>query len=190
MSSDAQAPYVEGISYRDKLPIDWVVVAGLPSAGEQHRLDRANEALLQQLLLKDELHLQEHEDVDEGGYREHLLRLEAKLDLLVGLVTEMVAVNGNLPSRHDLVLGTHGLCVFQPGEHPSSLKEGVLLRIRLYLDTHFPHPLELFATLVNTQMDSFSVELCPVEAHLQDLLDKFVFRQHRRDIAFRKRGNT
>lgn len=187
MTAESPDSPLQGISYRDQLPVTWQLLTALPSEGEQHRLDRANEELLHALLVRDEVH-QENEDLEEGAGLEHYRRLEAKLDLLLGLVTEMLAARGGLPAAHDLTLGTKGLCIHVAAEEMSDLKEGNLLRIQLYLDVQLPRPLQIFGVLTAVEVDSFTVSFYPLQERVQDLLDKFVFRQHRRAIALRKRA--
>jgi hypothetical protein len=186
MNAESPLSPLEGITYRDQLPVDWQVLTELPSAGEQHRLDRANEELLRALLLRDEAP-QDSDEMEEGGGMEHFRRLEAKLDLLLGLFTEMLSTQGGLPLQHDLLLGTRGLCISARAEDITSLNEGMLLKIRLYLDAQLPRPLEIYGYLTAMQVDGFTVSFYPLQERVQDLLDKYVFRQHRRAIAQRKR---
>lgn len=189
MNPQTQHSLMEGISYSDRLPVTWEILSGLPSDGECHRLNRANEELLQHLLLLDEAP-QDTEEKEEGGGQEHIIRLEAKIDLLLGLVTEMMAGNGNLPERHDVTLGAHGIIVQGGPVEVKALKVGMPLRVRLYLAPQFPRPLELFGNVAATQGEDFTVTYNPLEEGLQSLLDKYVFRQHRRAIAMARRRET
>lgn len=184
MNSEAQSPQLEGITYGDRLPLTWELLPGPPSEGERHRLNRANEELLQNLLLLDEA-TQDIEEKEEGGGQEHIKRLEAKLDLLLSLVSEMMTTNGAQPEQYALTLGTRGLCVHT--EKGIAQKEGALLRIRLYLNPQFPRPLDICGYLTAVQADGFTVTYCPFEESLQSLMDKYVFRQHRRAVALARR---
>jgi hypothetical protein len=189
MNTESQDPLLDGITYRDNLPINWEVLPTPLSAGETHRLDRANEELLHNLLLRDEVS-QEMEEMEEMGGQEHLKRLEAKLDLLLSLVMEMMTEKRNHPRQRALIIGTHGLYVYTQEEDMATIKDGALLRIRLYLDAQFPRPLHICGRLTNLQADGFTVTFPPLEARFQDLLDKFVFRQHRRAVALARRGEN
>jgi len=189
MHSKSQNPLPEGITFNDYLPMDWEVLVALPGEGEQYRYHRANEELLQNLLLRDEPISQDGDEAEVVSGHEQFKRLETRLDLLLGLVTEMMANNTRLPAQHDVILGTHGLCV-QAGGATTGFKNGTLLKIRLYPDPHFPRPLILFAQLVDVQMQSFTVSFCPLEEGLQDWLDKYIFRQHRRSIARIRRSEN
>lgn len=187
MSSESTTCTLEGITYQDRLPVDWEVLPALPSDGEQHRLNRINEELLQNLLLLDEAP-QDAEEKEEGGVQEHFKRLEAKLDLLLNLVSEMISANGGgLPEPRTVNLGARGVCVHTQEGDLDSLHEGSLLKIRLYLDPQFPRPLNLCGHITAVQADCFTVSYTRLDEALQGLLDKYVFRQHRRAVALARR---
>ncbi|HHI93305.1 MAG TPA: hypothetical protein ENK04_07315 [Gammaproteobacteria bacterium] len=191
MHTESANSLLEGITFNDYLPMDWEVLPGFPSEGEQYRHHRANEELLQNLLLKDEASAQEGDEVDVTSGHEQFKRLETRLDLLLSLVTEMMASNVSLPMRYAVTLGTRGLCVQTGGEVITCFKKEMLLKVQLYLDPHFPRPLALYTRLVDVQAQSFTVSFYPLEERLQDQLDKYIFRQHRRAIALARRsGNS
>jgi len=190
MSTEPQTCQLEGITYRDRLPVDWEILPELPSDGEQHRLNRTNEELFQNLLLLDEAP-QDTEEKEEGIAQEHFRRLEAKLDLLLNMVSEMISANGGgIPEPRTLNLGARGLCVHTQGGDLIGLHEGSLLKIRLYLDPQFPRPLDLCGHITALQADNFTVSYAHLEEALQSLLDKYVFRQHRRAVALARRRES
>jgi len=191
MHTESLNSLLDGITFDDYLPIDWEVLSELPSEGEQHRHHRASEELLQNLLLRDEASSQESEEVEvAGGGYESFKRLETRLDLLLNLLTEMMASNANLPAQHAVILGAHGLCVQTERDAVACLKKDVLLKIRIYLDPNFPRPLTLYTRLIDVQAKSFIVNFYPLEERLQDQLDKYVFRQHRRAIALARKNEN
>jgi len=190
MHNESQNSLLEGITFNDYLPMDWEVLAELPGEGEQYRHHRTNEELLQNLLLRDETSSREIDEAEMGSSHEQFKRLETRLDLLLSLVTEMLANNTHLPARHTITLGKHGLCVQIEGDAMVSLKKGTLLKIRLYPDPHFPRPLIFCARLVDVQLQNFTVNFCPLEERLQDQLDKYIFRQHRRAVALARRSEN
>ncbi len=187
MYSKSHNSLLDGITFNDYLPMDWEVLAALPSEGEQHRHHRANEELLHNLLLRDEAISQESDEAEVVSGHEQFKRLETRLDLLLSLITEMMTNNSHLPTQHAVTLGAHGLCVQIVDNVIVSLEDGTLLKIRLYPDPHFPRPLILYAQLVDVQAQSFTVNFCPLEERLQDQLDKYIFRQHRRAIALARK---
>jgi len=189
MRSEEKNSPLENISFNDSLPVSWEVLVEPLSEGEQHRYNRANEELLQSLLLRDEAP-QDAEETDADSGHEHFKRLEARLDLLLSLVTELMTADGKRPSCKTVALSARGLHVQIPAESAISFKKEALLKIQLYLDPQFPRPLTLCAQIVDTQPQSFTVSFSPLEERLQDLLDKYVFRQHRRAIALARRSEN
>ncbi len=186
MHSKSHNSLLDGITFNDYLPIDWEVLTALPSEGEQYRYHRANEELLQNLLLRNETVSQEGDEAEVVNGHEQFNRLEARLDLLLSLVTEMMTNNSHLPTQHVVTFGAYGLCV-QAEDDVASLENDTLLKIRLYPDPNFPRPLILCARLVDVQAQGFTVNFCPLEESLQDQLDKYIFRQHRRAIALARK---
>jgi len=187
MRSEPQSSLLDGITFNDHLPMDWEVLTTLPSEGEQYRNYRANEELLQNLLLRDEAIPQEAGEAEVISGHEQFKRLETRLDLLLSLVTEMMSDNSQLPTQHAITFGAHGLCVQIEDNATANLESGILLKIRLYPDPNFPRPLILYAQLVDVQVQRFTVNFCPLEERLQDQLDKYIFRQHRRAIALARK---
>lgn len=185
MSTEPQTSLLQGVTYRDNLPIDWEVVSSLPCDGERHRLDRGNEDLLQTLLILDEP-FQEGEEEGDGPGHGHLRYLEAKLDLLLSLVGEMLAAAVALPQAQPLQIGAQGLRVQVADK--GAVQVGNLLKIRLFLDDKIPRPVQLYGQVQAVQSDGFTLRYTPLEPALQDLLDRYVFRQHRRAIALSRQA--
>jgi len=187
MNNESHNSPLENITFDDCLPVNWERLEKLPSEGEQHRHTRANEELLQSLLLRDDAP-QDSEEVDLISGHEHFKRLETRLDLLLSLVTEMMTADGKLPPAQAVTLGAGGLCVHIPEGVSDNLQKDALLKIQLYLDPTFPRPLTMCVQIVDIQAQSFTVSFSLLEERLQDLLDKYVFRQHRRAIALARRS--
>lgn len=193
MHNDAQDTLLGNISFHDNLPVSWEPLSSLPSEGERLRYHQTNEELLQNLLLHDEQAAsQDDDDLESVSGHEHFKRLEARLDLLLSLVTEMMTADGKLPPDQAVTISAHGLRVHTQESEAAGLdlEETGLLKIQLYLDPQFPRPLTLFAQLLDVQPQNFTVSFSPLEDRLQDLLDKYIFRQHRRVIALARRGEN
>jgi hypothetical protein len=188
MSREPQETVLDNISFADQLPIEWVRVPELPSAGEMQRVYCANEEILQNLLLRDDAVSLDTDEGEEESAHEHFKRLETRLDLLLSLMTEMMSRNGSLPPQRTVTISGRGLCVHFQDDVSVDVSKGALLKIDLYLDPQFPRPVTLYAQVVDVQARAFTVGYCPFEARMQDLLDKYVFRQHRRAIALARRS--
>jgi hypothetical protein len=190
MSREPQHTLLENISFTDNLPIKWSVLAQLPSDGEMQRHYRDDEELLQNVLLSADVLSQDGDEEESDSAQEHFKRLEARLDLLLSLVTEMMSRNGNLPPAQAVTISGQGLCVQSGEAADNGINQQSLLKIELYLDPQFPRPLTLYAQPVDVQAHEFTVKFSPMESQLQDLLDKYVFRQHRRAIALARRSEN
>jgi hypothetical protein len=69
--------------------------------------------------------------------------------------------------------------------------EDDLLRVRLFLDTRYPQALVLYGRVLTVAEAGFSLGFCELGNLVQEQLDKFIFRQHRRAIASsRSEGDT
>jgi Atypical PilZ domain, cyclic di-GMP receptor len=187
MNPDVNSPQLDGITYHDELPIAWEFHSQLPGEGEIHRLNRSSAVLLQMLLMLDEPTL-DNEEETEGTGSEHWRRLEAKVDILLNLVGELLTADAALPAAHVLQLGVAGLCVQGVVGNPSQL--GQIVKVRLFLDPMFPRPLQLFARIGDVREGSLTLAYCELDAPVQDLLDRYVFRQHRRAIALARRSES
>jgi hypothetical protein len=184
MNWTPDTPPLEGITYTDNLPLAWEQISDMPGDGELNRINRDNEDLLQALLILTEP-LSEHEEEDEGPGSENLKRVEAKLNLMLGLLGEILLANYLLPDTWAVQVGTRGFSVHD--KKGSDLSNDSLLKIKLYLDPKFPRPLLLYGRVQDVHDDGFALKYLPLEARLQDLLDKYVFRQHRRAVALSRR---
>jgi Atypical PilZ domain, cyclic di-GMP receptor len=187
MNIAADSLQLDGITYHDQLPFAWEFHSQLPSEGELHRLNCANEELLQTLLVLDEPTLDSEEETEGMGH-EHWRRLEGKLNILLSLVGEMLTADAALPATHALQLGVAGLCV--QGVNASTPQPGHILKVSLFLDPKFPRPLQLFAHVLEVNEKSFTLVYSALDAPVQDLLDRYVFRQHRRAIASSRKQAT
>lgn len=190
MSREPQNTLLENISFTDNLPIKWSVLPQLPSDGEIQRHYRDDEELLQNVLLNADFVSQDGDEEELDNAHEHFQRLEARLDLLLSLVTEMMSGNGNLPPPQAVTISGQGLRVQSGDAAECDINQDTLLKVDLYLDPQFPRPLTLYAYPVDVQEHEFTVKFSPLESHLQDLLDKYVFRQHRRAIALARKSEN
>jgi hypothetical protein len=184
MNSDSQDPSTHsGVCYEDRLPVDWEVLAQPLTEGEILQLNTRNEELLSILLTLDEAHA-ETEERDEKGESAGLLRLEGKLDLLLTLLGELLLSQTTLPPSHIVSLTSTQLQLHTALESKVKLPhEGSIVKLHLFISPRLPRPIELLGTVVSHKETSILFSLISMEVRFQDLLAKFIFRQHRRNIA-------
>ncbi len=145
-------------------------------------IDLANQNCLRIILGLDEV---VHEHVDESLEISHdLQRLDFKVNVILELVAQLISQNIELPPSVDLKLGSHAL-QWISSEMPTQL--GQLLEVKLYLDPRFSFPLTLSGQVVDLRKvgnaHQIQLELDPPTLQTQELLEKYIFRCHRRHIA-------
>ncbi|NOY71500.1 MAG: hypothetical protein GXP14_03860 [Gammaproteobacteria bacterium] len=173
----------ESIYYEDARPIKCTVIEAEPEAMQRFRYETMNDDVLTVIASLDEMPLDNN---DESLNSADLQRIEYKLNLTLELVSQLFAQQFSLPEPVDLRLNAERLAwkseVLQP--------ENALVSISLYLNDRYPKPIQLFGHTVTSTESEFQnhVILLPMKLAVQDKLDKFIFRQHRRFIAHRRRG--
>jgi len=164
-----------GLGWEASLP------ARLQAAGDAARASgfdsTFNEHLLRVLTTPEE---QGSPDEPEARGRQ---RLEAKVDLLLATLSRQE--DGEVP-LHDLVLHAGGIRL-DPG---TPAPAGSHWRISLWLTANQPYPLTLILEATGEPDESgrtfFRFE--GLSAEESDLLERFIFQQHRRAVAAARRG--
>lgn len=172
----------EQIHCEDELGLAWSGVEELPIAPVLARVNARNEVVLRTLSL-----VEEHDETQaEDAERAEIYRLEAKVNLALELLAELVSQRSSpLPPR-SLRFNSRGLCWL--ADTPP--EEGALLLIECYVLPAWPVPLKLYARVKSIEAAGSTHR---VSAALEGLsegaaawLDKLVFRRHRRAIAQRR----
>lgn len=177
------ASTVPGVSFEDCIPVAWESLQQLPSNGELLRQSADNEALLHSLLLMDESH-PETPDGDEKEEHAALHRLEGKLDLLIQMMGELLCSRADLPAdKHLSLSATQIRIAAEDVQDPELPPEQGGVSLRLFISPKFPRPLVLLAQYTGRQEGRLHFTLQPTDARVQELWEKLVFRQHRRQIA-------
>ena len=131
-----------------------------------------------------------HDMSDESQELGHeIQRLDFKLNVILEMVGQLVSQNLVLPQIYAVTLGPSAMLV-KSSEAPP-LGQSVLLKI--YLEQRFPFPLDILAQVasVDESADGYSTrfDYLDMDETCQDLLEKYIFRQHRRQIALMRKAN-
>jgi hypothetical protein len=173
------------IVFHGDLPITWQPVEHDPSRAKLAELNESNGSLLRLFSVLDE-HLSETPD-GNPEIQQAFARLDAKLNLVLDLVGEVLARQLQLPSPHQIALSELGVHWLEPKPEALPARAGQKAYIDLYLKPAFPRPLKFFAQLgVSGRTEKglrFSAKFLGVGEEVQDGLAKLIFRQHRRMIA-------
>ncbi len=161
--------------YDGLLPVSIQPVDAMPSDNTLVMVNEKNEHSLRSSLVgNDNFDLEEHDELGQ-----YLKRQEAKIDLLLDMVTELLTQQKRLPEERQLRLTPHGL-QWQTSE--SDLPTDTCVEILLYLTPSLPRPLRFFGT-VKAKSKNHSVDFIAVSQQVTQLLEKLLFRHHRRAVA-------
>jgi hypothetical protein len=174
-------PLERGLVYKGEAGVAWelrLAETQEPTGAETEK----NERLLRVLSLFDEQGPERAEEEVEAV--PELIRLETKLDLILELLFELVSTNEDKLRRVSIQLGAYGMEWEQDGL-PPDIEDPVWVALRL--DRRLPQPIRLPARVLVVQSKG-SGHLVRVafehqRGELLELLEKFIFRQHRRQIA-------
>lgn len=175
-----QATITSGLVFRQQLGLSWE-----PRENEENEKDDVaeyNTKLLQMLPLFEERSSERgEEDVERT---QELTRVERKLDLLLELVSEWIRTNRDQPPQVAVTLGAEAVSWLQEAESPLPEQQ---VWISLQIDQRLPAPLRLPARVVSVEAERnchrVMVRFENISDTTAELLEKFIFRQHRREIA-------
>ncbi len=175
----------EGLVYEARLPLRWRTQQGA-HGGEAVCSDEANADFLRVLSALEEHGTEHHEETVEIAHE--LRRLESKLDLVLGMVGQILARQLGLPQPVPVRLGARHL---EWTGSPAPLP-GERVCIELYLHPEYPRPLLLPGEVEAAEPDPqgttrVRVRLEPLNEMVQNWLERIIFRHHRRLIAHSRR---
>jgi Atypical PilZ domain, cyclic di-GMP receptor len=169
-----------GIILETSLPLQWRVAESFPQASVQ-RWTTTNLILLKALAILDAAPLPREHPPDMVQER-----LEAKLDLLIALFSQLILRDPAPPAEVAMKLSAHGVSwLEEAGPEP-----GAKLALALYLSPKLPLPLTLPAAVTALHPQGHGIEVqatfLDLEAELREALEQAVFRAHRRAIHARQ----
>lgn len=174
---DLGNPLNDGLVYEAHLPLAWREVGTFPDAGELVQQNAANEELLRTFSVIDQTGGEHAEEKSELA--QEIARLDAKLNLALELLGEVLTRHTALPAAVALKLGACGL--EWQGEHPPAL--GAQLAISLYSHPNLPRPLLLNGVVTYSDADTARARFHGMNDSVRDWLEKMIFRHHRRAVA-------
>ena len=174
------------IVYQDCLPLSLRLAQASEtlSASEQHE----NLELLRAFWIFHEARTDDLKEQPE--LQHHLERIELKLDMQNAMLATLLRQSMELPEAVHISLGSQYLSLTLNRQYP----EGSLLRVELYLLVAYHKPLVFFAKLISQEPVSDQAymsrfELSGLHGEGQELLEKILFRHHRREIAQLRQKN-
>lgn len=174
--------FAEGLTYQERLPVTWRMLDEPLTERELAHYNESNEAVLNTIAALEE----HHPELHEGQHGHELARLDFKLNLLLDLVGQLITQNVELPAPTLVKLGAHAIAGYEKLEgSPPPLGRHFLVSV--YLHAGYPRPTVLPARLVAAEASGpvflLAASLEGLSESVHDLLEKFIFRHHRRTIA-------
>lgn len=157
-----------------------------PGEGAVRAAVARGEALMRALALVDEAR---GDESDESGADPALRRLEAKIDLAIGLIGALMQRDQPADPVRTLHWSARGAAVALDPQDAPAIGDAVVLRLQPS-DT-LPEALHLPAHVLALEPDGQSLRAFlrfdPLPAGLEALLERHLFRLHRRAVAERRR---
>jgi hypothetical protein len=187
MENSDISPLADSLVYTATLPVSWEPRDEACPDSEYARISEHNEHVLRCANLLGEQLVERHEDETEADTA--LMRLEAKVNLLLELVSKLEQRISQIPEASQVRLASAGM------EWTSRLSPppaGSSIWINLYIDNRIPDAMQIPARVLTlgegrhgTIVGARFEQLGEVA---QELLEKMIFRHHRRQIA-KSRGD-
>lgn len=120
---------------------------------------------------------------EAAGHDNPMAKLEAKVDLVLYLLGELLKSSRPLPAAVDVTLHAQSIN-WTSGTPPTPHARGI---VTLYLSPKLPWPLILPAQIVNVEGQQVRAQLLHLSEDAQEWLDRTLFRYHRRELQTRSR---
>lgn len=180
--------FFQGLYFESNISLVWQLVDSLPDDNELVSINENNSRFLKALAALNEGAPEAGEELPQTAAE--LQRLDLKLNLLLEMVGQLLAGQRTLSTPTKVRLGHTGI----EWEAQDCPPPGTQVCIEVYLSRELPSPLKFHgvAVLADAEGGSVSaskrvqVRFVGLNAALQDDLEKFIFRRHRRSIAQRQ----
>lgn len=186
MTGHTSDGFFDGLVHEARFPVVWDYLDSEPEEKQLIAANEANEQLLRLMTSLGERLPEANEDVE---YNAELARLDLKLTVLLDMVGQMVLHQLNLPDKELIKLG-HGSMEWRTAVPPDV---GRLINFKVYIDPELPSPLSLYGVVERGNIEAQTDRLTAIRVKYRGLseavkneLEKYIFRQHRKKIAFEK----
>lgn len=185
-----QSSFGSSLFYEDRLPIKVECYNSEPPAGELLRVGQLNDEVLRSIMSLDEAVAAEKGDDKER--QSELQRLEVKVNLMLDMLSELYAQSIEFPDLAPVKIGASQAYWLAGDSEAQSMELGANIGLHVYLTRRYPRPLVLMGQVkqrIQSELGEAWIELqlLPMPQQTQNSLERFVFRQHRRLVAFSRR---
>ena len=172
----------DGLIFEDSLPVGWTP-GPLAEGSALARLNTDNHQLLGAESSLDEVRVHEALKDESPALLHELQRLEYKVNILLRLTAELALRSSGLPPAERVRLSSHALEWFGEQTPPT----GSTGQLSLYINPALPQPLRIPCVVAGERIieDSRATQLrfAGLSDAVVDMLEKLIFRHHRRLVA-------
>ena len=176
------------VSYEDSVPLAWQPRSDENEALSLLSLNVSNEETLRILLLLNDA--TPMDSADEELRMPELQRIDLKINVVLDLLAQLITRAVPLPKAYPVRIAATGLEWRQA--QPLSL--GAQGLIEVHMDKKYPRPLRLAAQIGAIEKDAEEFKITAIYENISEvvkvLLEKVVFKRHRRHIAHARRTAT
>ena len=181
----------KNLSFEDYIPVAWRCVEDPIDDARLEHLIHGNEEVLQSVATLEKLHFESPVDDDAENYSSELTQLDLKLNMLLDLVSELLREQRKLPESVPVTITSDSVQWLCKQTLPE-INQMIILEV--FLHHRLPRPLLIYGQVIEHEktqdktkvMIKFELSSVPN----RDLLEKMIFRQHRRKVAQSKRHDA
>lgn len=176
----------EGLMLSGEIPVSICREVAMPDEYRLSGINRKNE-----ILLKAGLMLSEHSDVEEHHELGHYLqKQDIKLNLILELIGDLMRSQVEFPALRNICVTPSGLTLF--GDQEDFAEDGgeSLACFHIHLLVELPKALVFYGRQTSHEGDECRFEFLGMSQQVVDLLEKVLFRHHRRKIALQKTDHS
>ena len=172
----------DGLIFEESLPVTWTP-GPQPDGFSLGRLNADNHQLLGAEASLDEVRVHEALKDESPALLHELQRLEYKVNILLRLTAELAMRSSGLPGPARVRLSSKGLEWY--GDSTPAVGETGLLA--LYINAALPQPLKIYCIAAGERVDAEArvsqLLFTGLNDSVIDMLEKLIFRHHRRLVA-------
>ena len=169
----------DGLIFEELLPVAWSPGA-LADGVQLARFNADNHQLLGAESSLDDVRVHEALKDESPALLHELQRLEYKVNILLRLTAELAVRSSGLPAAERIRMSPRALLWF--GEHPLQAEATGLLNV--YINSALPQPLKIPSVVVGERLvdgaRATQFRFVGLSDPVVDLLEKLIFRHHRR----------
>lgn len=177
--SELSDVFNDNLVYEGTVPLTYQYLDTMPDDDELTLININNEKVLRMVAALDEMHIDTHE---EPGHTHDIARLEFKINMLMDLVGQLLERQLELPPRRHVCINATGMQI--DVSEQDTIEPGQLLRLSVFFIEAYPRPVDLFVSISSVSPHhTVSGQVLALSESVQDLLERLIFRQHRRNVA-------